>query len=159
MKIAVYCVGKLKEGYWKEAVEEYSKRLKGYAKLEIVECPDLATPEKASPAEEEEIKGKEGKKILERLKPGDFVVALDLGKEEFDSPSFSRKMESWFRQGGSSISFLIGGSLGLSEELKKRADASFSFGKMTFPHQLARVMLLEQLYRGFRIAHHEPYHK
>ena len=83
MKIAVYCVGKLKEGYWKEAVEEYSKRLKGYAKLEIVECPDLATPEKASPAEEEEIKGKEGKKILERLKPGDFVVALDLGKVRF----------------------------------------------------------------------------
>lgn len=159
MKITVYCIGKLKESYWADAVKEYSKRIQGYSKLEIVELPDFPTPEKASPAIEEEIKEKEGKKVLEKLRPGDFVVALDLNRKEYDSPSFAQEMESWFRQGGSSICFLIGGSLGLSDSLKKRANAFFSFGKMTFPHQLARVMLLEQLYRGFRIAHNEPYHK
>ncbi len=159
MKIIIYCIGKLKESYWADAVAEYSKRIQGYCKLEIVELPDCPTPEKASPTVEREIKEKEGKKVLEKLKPSDFVVALDLNRKEYDSPSFSQEMESWFRQGGSSVSFLIGGSLGLSDSLKNRANAFFSFGKMTFPHQLARVMLLEQLYRGFRIAHNEPYHK
>ena len=159
MRISIYCIGKLKESYWREAIAEYSKRIQGYAKLEIYEFPDCPTPEKASISVEEEIKNKEGEKILEKLRPSDFVVSLDLNQKEYDSLSFSDQLESWFRQGGSSICFLIGGSLGLSGALKKRASASFSFGKMTFPHQLARVMLLEQLYRAFRIAHHEPYHK
>lgn len=159
MKITLYCVGKLKEDYWRQAVAEYSKRIGGYAKLEIVEVPDSPTPDKASMALEEEIKNKEGEKILERLRPSDFVVSLDLNQKEYDSVSFSAQLESWFRQGGSLVSFLIGGSLGLSDALKRRANASVSFGKMTFPHQLARVMLLEQLYRAFRISHHEPYHK
>ncbi len=159
MKISVYCVGKLKESYWKDAVQEYKKRIEGYAKIDIFEAPDFPTPEKASPAQEEEIKNKEGKKMLEKIKPGDYVIALDLNQKEYTSEEFSSQMEKWLVSGGSSVSFLIGGSLGLSEECKKRANASVCFGKMTFPHQLARVMLLEQIYRSFKIAHHEPYHK
>ncbi len=159
MKISVYCVGKLKESYWKAAVQEYKKRIEGYAKIDIFEAPDFPTPEKASPAQEEEIKNKEGKKMLEKIKPGDYVIALDLNQKEYTSEEFSSQMEKWLVAGGSSVSFLIGGSLGLSEECKKRANASVCFGKMTFPHQLARVMLLEQIYRSFKIAHHEPYHK
>ncbi len=159
MKISVYCVGKLKESYWKDAVQEYKKRIEGYAKIDIFEAPDFPTPEKASPAQEEEIKNKEGKKMLEKIKPGDYVIALDLNQKEYTSEEFSSQMEKWLVAGGSSVSFLIGGSLGLSEECKKRANASVCFGKMTFPHQLARVMLLEQIYRSFKIAHHEPYHK
>ncbi len=159
MKISVYCVGKLKESYWKDAVQEYKKRIEGYAKIDIFEAPDFPTPEKASPAQEEEIKNKEGKKMLEKIKPGDYVIALDLNQKEYTSEEFSSQMEKWLVAGGSSVSFLIGGSLGLSEECKKRANASVCFGKMTFPHQLARVMLLEQIYRSFKIARHEPYHK
>ncbi len=159
MKINVYCVGKLKEAYWKDAVSEYKKRIEGYAKLEIIEANDFATPEKASASIEEEIKNKEGRKMLEKIKSGDFVIALDLNQKEYTSEEFSSQMEKWLVAGGSSVSFLIGGSLGLSEECKKRANVSVCFGKMTFPHQLARVMLLEQIYRSFKIAHHEPYHK
>lgn len=159
MKINLYCVGKLKEPYWKQAVFEYKKRIEGYAKLEIIEVNDLATPENASSSVEEEIKAKEGRKMLEKIKPGDFVIALDLNQKEYASEEFSSQMEKWLVMGKSTVSFLIGGSLGLSLECKERANASFSFGRMTFPHQLARVMLLEQLYRSFKIARHEPYHK
>ena len=159
MKINVYCVGKLKESYWRDAIAEYKKRIEGFAKIELIEVNDYPTPEKASPAQEEEIKDKEGRKMLEKIKPGDFVVALDLNQKEYTSEEFSTQMEKWLVAGRSSLSFLIGGSLGLSDECKKRADASVSFGKMTFPHQLARVMLLEQIYRAFKIARHEPYHK
>ena len=159
MKINVYCVGKLKESYWRDAVAEYKKRIEGFAKIELIEVNDYPTPEKSSPAQEEEIKDKEGRKMLEKIKPGDFVVALDLNQKEYTSEEFSTQMEKWLVVGRSSLSFLIGGSLGLSNECKKRADASVSFGKMTFPHQLARVMLLEQIYRAFKIARHEPYHK
>ncbi len=159
MKINVYCVGKLKESYWRDAVAEYKKRLEGFAKIELIEVNDYPTPEKASLAQEEDIKNKEGRKMLEKIKPGDFVVALDLNQKEYTSEEFSIQMEKWLVAGGSSLSFLIGGSLGLSDECKKRADVSVSFGKMTFPHQLARVMLLEQIYRAFKIARHEPYHK
>ena len=159
MKINVYCVGKLKESYWRDAIAEYKKRLEGFAKIELIEVNDYPTPEKASLAQEEEIKDKEGRKMLEKIKPGDFVVALDLNQKEYTSEEFSIQMEKWLVAGRSSLSFLIGGSLGLSDECKKRADVSVSFGKMTFPHQLARVMLLEQIYRAFKIARHEPYHK
>ena len=159
MKINVYCVGKLKESYWRDAVAEYKKRIEGFARIEIFEIGDFPTPDKASPAQEEEIKNKEGRKMLEKIKPGDFVIALDLNQKEYTSEEFSSQMEKWLVAGGSSVSFLIGGSLGLSDECKKRANVSVCFGKMTFPHQLARVMLLEQIYRSFKIAHHEPYHK
>lgn len=159
MNIVVYCVGKLKESYWRDAVAEYQKRIEGYAKLKIVEVEDFATPKKPSPSLENEIKSKEGAKMLEKIKPTDFVVALDLNQKELDSEGFSVSLEKWMVAGNSAVSFLIGGSLGLSDECKKRANVSVSFGKMTFPHQLARVMLLEQIYRAFKIAHHEPYHK
>lgn len=159
MKITIYCVGKLKEDYWKEAVAEYLKRLQPYAKTEIVEVGDLPTPEGASEILEEEIKAKEDAKILAKLKPSDYLITLDLKGKEYDSVSFSKQLEKWFSLGGSNLSFVIGGSLGLSKELKERANASVRFGPMTFPHQLARVMLLEQLYRAFKIQKGEPYHK
>lgn len=159
MKITLYCIGKLKEDYWRSAIAEYSKRIGGYCDLEIVEFPDLPTPAGASIAIEEEVKNKECARIVAKLKPGEYLIALDLGKKEYDSVEFASHLESSFQKGGANISFVIGGSLGLSDELKKRANESISFGKMTFPHQLARVMLLEQIYRAFKINRGEPYHK
>lgn len=159
MKITIYCIGKLKEEYWKCAIAEYSKRISGYCDIEIVEFPDLPTPAGASSAIEEEVKNKECARIVAKLKQGEYLIALDLGKKEYDSVEFAGHLESAFQKGGANISFVIGGSLGLSDELKKRANESVSFGKMTFPHQLARVMLLEQIYRAFKINRGEPYHK
>ena len=159
MRIVIHCIGHLKEGYWKAAQEEYGKRLKGYAELTIKEYPDYPTPNKAGAKEETEIKNKEGQAILKALKPSDYLVILDLNHPEVDSLQFAEKLNDYFRLGGSTVHFAIGGSLGLSDELKKRANAVLCFGKMTFPHQLARIMLLEQLYRAFRINNHEPYHK
>ncbi len=159
MKITIYCIGKLKESYWLDAEKEYAKRLKAYVDLEIVEMPDLPTPANASEAEEEEIRQKECGRVLNKLKPSDYLIALDLGKKEYDSPSFASLLEKDLERGGASLSFVIGGSLGLSKEIKMRANESVSFSPMTFPHQLARIMLLEQLYRSFRILRHEPYHK
>ena len=159
MKITVFCIGFLKESYWKEAVSEYQKRLGNYVVLDIVEIGDLPCPEKASPKEMDEIKRKEGQKVLSKLKPSDYLIALDLKGKQYDSVSFAHHIEEKLVQGGASLSFVIGGSLGLSEELLKRANESVCFGLPTFPHQLARVMLLEQLYRSFRILRNEPYHK
>ena len=159
MKITLYCIGSLKESYWRSAAEEYLKRLQAYAKVTVEEFPDLATKEGLSPKEEAEIKEKEGTRVLQKIKSGDYVIAMDLNQKEFDSISFSSYLENAFVKGRSSLIFLIGGSLGLSDALKARANDSISFGKMTFPHQLSLIMLLEQLYRAFRIAHHEPYHK
>ena len=159
MNIRIFCIGSLKESYWKDACKEYLTRIKPYANIEIIECPDFPSKDGATPALEAQVKEKEAERILKTLKPQDYVISLDLHQKEYESPAFASEMERWFVQGGSSINFLIGGSLGLSDSLKSRANASFSFGKMTFPHQLARVMLLEQIYRGFRILHHEPYHK
>lgn len=159
MKTYVHCVGKLKESFYREACDEYIKRLSSYAKIEIVEEKDLPIPENASVKEEEEVKNKEGAKILSRLKPSDLLIALDLGGKEMTSEVFSSSLMGWLKQGGSNLHFVIGGSLGLSDELKKRAHARIAFGEMTFPHGLARVMLLEQIYRGFKIASNEPYHK
>ena len=159
MKIRIFAIGTLKEAYWKSACEEYLKRLRPYCDVSVEEFPDYPTKDGAGPKEEEEIKNKEGDKVLSRIKPGEYVIALDLNQKEYDSVSFSSHLQDDFVKGGSSLIFLLGGSLGLSDALKKRANESVCFGKMTFPHQLARVMLLEQLYRSFRIAHHEPYHK
>lgn len=159
MKITIFCIGALKEGYWKDACQEYLKRLQPYAKTTIEELPDFPTKEGASSKEEEEVKKKECDRILAKLKPSDYLIALDLNKKEYDSPSFAEHLQKKFEENGASLYFVIGGSLGLSDELKARANESICFGKMTFPHQLARVMLLEQLYRAFRILNHQPYHK
>lgn len=159
MNIVLYCIGKLKESYWKEAVEEYRKRISSYASIDIIELPDYPTPANASEAEELAIKEKECKAVLDRLKPSDYLVALDLNKKEVDSVKFAGVLQGYFEKGGAKVSFVIGGSLGLSETLRKRANEFLTLSPMTFPHQLTRVILLEQIYRGFRILNHQPYHK
>ena len=159
MTIVLYCIGKLKEAYWKDAVEEYRKRILPYAQLTIVELPDLATPANASPAEEMAIKEKECEQVLSKLKPSDFLIACDLGHKQCKSEQFALDLQGFFVKGGSKISFVIGGSLGLSEGIRKRANAFFTLSELTFPHQLTRVILLEQIYRGFRILNNQPYHK
>ena len=159
MKITLYCVGSLKESYWKDAVNEYVKRLKGYCEFHLVEVSDVACKEKASSKEMKEVKDKEGEAILSKLKPGEYLIVLDLGAKQYESVALAKHLEEKLVQNGSSISFVIGGSLGLSDALKARANEAISFGLGTFPHQLARVMLLEQLYRSFRILRQEPYHK
>ncbi len=159
MKITIYAIGFLKESYWKDAVAEYKKRLGAYCQIDIVEIPDVPCPQNASEKEEEEIKRKEGEKVLSKLKSGDYLIALDLRGKQYDSPSFAKHLEEKFASSGASLHFVIGGSLGLSKEALLRANESVCFGAMTFPHQLARVMLLEQIYRAFRISRGEPYHK
>jgi 23S rRNA (pseudouridine1915-N3)-methyltransferase len=159
MRIRILAVGHLKEDYWKAAQNEYLKRLTPYAQVSIEEVDDLPSRENASLAMEEEVKSKEGAKILAKLKPNDFVCTLDLAKEEPDSPELANLMMKMMTRGGSSITFVIGGSLGLSPELKKRANASLSLSRLTFTHQMTRIILLEQLYRSFKILNHEPYHK
>lgn len=159
MKITIHAIGLLKESYWREAESEYLKRLKPYCEIKIEEYPDLPSKPNASKADEEKVKQKEGEKVLRKLKPSDFVCALDLNQKEYGSEEFASSLEKMFVQGGSSIHFLIGGSLGLSDELKKRADVSISISKMTFTHQMSRIILLEQIYRCFRILGNEPYHK
>ena len=159
MNITLITVGKLKEKYLKQAIDEYSKRLSRYCKLEIIEINDEKTPDNASEKEEQLIKEKEGKQILSKIKENAFVIAMDLGGKNLTSEEFSKFIEQNGVMGNSNIVFLIGGSLGLSDEVKKRANYKLCFSKMTFPHQLFRVMLLEQIYRGFRIMKNEPYHK
>lgn len=159
MRITILCVGHLKEAYWRAAQDEYLKRLSAYAEVNIVEVDDLSSKENASPAMEEEVKDKEGAKILAKLKPNDFVCTLDLNKKEPDSLELANEMMAMMWRGGASITFVIGGSLGLSESLKKRANASLSLSKLTFTHQMTRIILLEQIYRSFKILNHEPYHK
>ena len=159
MKITLLCIGKLKERYWKEACDEYLLRLQPYAKTEVVELADEPIVDHASMAQEEAVKDKEGKKLISKIPQGAYVVAFDGHGKEYDSPEFSEFLSSAFVRGGSHVYFLIGGSLGLSDEVKKRADAFVRFGAMTFPHNLARVMALEQIYRAFKIAKNEPYHK
>lgn len=159
MKIVIHAIGHFKESYWISAEKEYLKRLQNYAEVDVVEYDDEAIPAKASPAIEEQIKRKESSKVLAKLKASDYVIALDLNAKEWDSVAFSSQLVKWFQSGGSVIHFVIGGSLGLSEEMKKRANVSWTLSSLTFPHQIARILLEEQLYRAFRIAHNEPYHK
>lgn len=159
MQIQIVCVGKLKEKYWVGAIEEYSKRLGGYARLEIRELPDEKTPDSMSPAEEEQVRVREGERILAALKPDALVVALAIDGETWTSEQLASVMDKQAVYGGGSISFVIGGSLGLSPAVLSRADKKLSFGRMTYPHQLMRVILLEQVYRGFKINRGEPYHK
>lgn len=159
MKITVIAVGKIKEKFYTEAVREYSKRLSRYCSLEIVETADEPTPDRASEALTLQIKKREGERILQRLPKNAFVAALAVDGRMMDSVELSEQLERWSMGRTSHLAFLIGGSLGLSSEVLKRADVCLSFSKLTFPHQLMRVILLEQIYRSFRIRNHEPYHK
>ena len=159
MKITIVCVGKIKEDFYRKAIAEYAKRLSRYIKLEIIEAADERTPDYAGAALELQIKEKEGERLLRYIKEDAYVIALALEGKEFDSVQMSKSLEHFGMIGKSSLIFVIGGSLGLSEQVLKRADEAWSFSKLTFPHQLMRVILLEQIYRSFRIMHHEPYHK
>lgn len=159
MKITLITVGKIKEKYFTDAIAEYAKRLSRYTKLEIVEVPDEKTPDGVSETLENQIKDKEGEKILSKISDGAYVVALAIEGKMLDSEELADKMEKWNVSGISHVVFIIGGSLGLSQKVLNRADFKLSFSKMTFPHQLMRVILLEQIYRSFRIRNNEPYHK
>ena len=159
MKITCVVVGKIKEKYFTDAIKEYSKRLSRYCKLEIVELADEKTPDGASEAEEMAIREKEGERILKALKDDAYVIALAIEGKMLDSVELSQKIDRLGVSGTSHIAFVIGGSLGLAPAVMKRADYALSFSLMTFPHQLMRVVLLEQLYRSYRILKNEPYHK
>lgn len=159
MKIKIYAIGKLKDAYLREACGDFSKRLGKYADIEIIEFPDLPTIENPSKTQKEEIKERECARILQKLKPRDFVVLLDLGGKQMTSFALSETLDNWMVRGGSEVNFIIGGSLGLSEEMKKRGNAVLTLSELTFTHGFARVLLLEQLYRSFKILRHEPYDK
>ena len=159
MKIKLICVGKVKEKFYVDAIKEYSKRLSAYTTLEIIEVPDEKTPDKASEAINLQIKEKEGNAILSKVKQNDFVMLLDIKGKMYDSEELSELIENHMIDGKSEFIFIIGGSLGVSDQVKQRANAKISFSKMTFPHQLMRVIFLEQIYRSFKIMKNEPYHK
>lgn len=159
MKITLIVVGKIKERYFRDAVLEYEKRLSRYCKLEIREVPDEKTPDGASPAQEQQIKRKEGDRILAQIREGAYVIALAIQGKSLSSEQLAQKLGTLAVSGTSHVAFIIGGSLGLDDGVLERADELLSFSAMTFPHQLMRVILLEQIYRGFRILNHEPYHK
>lgn len=159
MKITLVTVGKIKERFYGDAISEYSKRLSRYCKLEIIQVADEKTPDHASEGTERQIKEKEGERILANIKEGAYVIALAIEGGMLNSVELSEKIRSLGVGGTSQIVFVIGGSLGLSDAVMSRADFKLSFSKMTFPHQLMRVILLEQIYRGFRIMNGEPYHK
>ena len=159
MKITILCVGKVKEKFYREAIDEFTKRLSRYCKLEIVEVSDEKTEEQASETEIRLVKEKEGERILKNIKDDAYVIALCIDGKQLDSEELSEKIENLGIQGTSHIYFVIGGSLGLADEVVRRANFKLSFSKMTFPHQLMRVILLEQIYRAYRIMNKEPYHK
>lgn len=159
MQIEIIAVGKIKEKYLILGIEEFSKRLSSYCKLSVTEIADQPTPDNASPADELSIKNKEGDKILGKIKDQSYVIALAIEGKMFSSEVLAKQMDNLATSGNSHITFVIGGSLGLSEAVLKRANLLMSFSKMTFPHQLMRLILLEQIYRAFRINRGEPYHK
>ncbi|MCR5754030.1 MAG: 23S rRNA (pseudouridine(1915)-N(3))-methyltransferase RlmH [Acetatifactor sp.] len=159
MKITIVCVGKIKEKFYRDAIAEYQKRLGRYCRFEILEVADEQTPDGASVTQEKQIKEKEAMRILAKLPQDSFVCTLEILGKEMPSVQFANWIEHAMTNGKSHICFVIGGSLGLHESVSKRADYSLSFSKMTFPHQLMRVILSEQIYRAFRIMNHEPYHK
>ena len=158
MSMALICMGRLKEKYWRDAASEYEKRLSRYTKFETIELPDLPEPQNSSPAIEQQIKEKEGVAILAKIRPDDAVIALCIDGKQLDSVQLSKKLTQ-IQDGGKRIVFVIGGSLGLSDAVVARANVKLSFSPMTFPHQLARIMLLEQVYRACKIAAGERYHK
>ena len=158
MNMALVCMGRLKEKYWRDAATEYEKRLSRFGKWETIELPDLPEPANSSPAIEEQIKRKEGEAILAKIREGDLVVCLCIDGQQMDSVRLSRRLTE-LSDTGRRVVFVIGGSLGLSDAVVARAQLRLSFSPMTFPHQLARVMLLEQVYRAMKIAAGERYHK
>ncbi|MDF2656257.1 MAG: rlmH [Bacillota bacterium] len=159
MNITILCIGKLKERYWTEAIAEYSKRLSKYCTLTINELKEEKSPDNPSPAEESAVKDAEGKSILKQIKRDSYVIALAIKGKELDSEALSEKIRTLGIAGKSDLTFVIGGSLGLSEEVLSRVDFQLSFSKLTFPHQMMRVILLEQIYRSFKIIRNETYHK
>ena len=158
LNIQLICVGKIKEDYLKNAIEEYRKRLSKYCKLEILELPDEKIPDKLNSTLSDEIKQKECSNIIKHLKKSSYIIALDLGGKQLTSEEFSEKIQN-LSMTNSNITFIIGGSLGLTNELLNCCQEKLCFSKMTFPHQLIRVFLLEQIFRGFKIAHNETYHR
>lgn len=159
MKITILCVGKIKEKFYTQAIDEYSKRLGKYCKLDIIQVQDEKTPDNASAPVEDNIKRKEAERILKFIKDDAYVITLEINGEMLDSVSLANHINQLGINGKSNIVFVIGGSLGLHEYISRRSDYKLSFSKMTFPHQLMRVILLEQIYRSFRIISNEPYHK
>lgn len=159
MRINIVCVGKIKEKYLKLGIDEFKKRLSKYCKLEIIELDDEKAPENLSDKEMVIIKDKEGKKILSKIKDNSYVIALAIDGKNLSSEELAETINKLGIRGVSNITFVIGGSLGLSDEVLSRADYKLSFSKMTFPHQLMRLILLEQVYRSYRINNGEPYHK
>ncbi len=158
LNVNIICVGKMKENYLKEASLEYSKRLSKYCNLKIIELADEKLPNKINESIIEDIKSKECNKILANIKKDSYTIALDLKGKQYKSEEFSQKIENITVNGFSTINFIIGGTLGLTEELLKKSNELICFSKMTFPHQLIRVFLLEQLFRGFKILNNETYH-
>ncbi|MBS7297784.1 MAG: 23S rRNA (pseudouridine(1915)-N(3))-methyltransferase RlmH [Eubacteriales bacterium] len=158
MTVSIVCVGKLKEKYLKDAIDEYRKRLSRFCKLEITEIPDEKTPDNASQAEEQQILLREGRKILSAIKEGTPIIAMCVEGTLVSSEELSEKLSALAMNSGR-VAFIIGGSLGLSDEVKSKAISKISFGRITLPHQLMRVVLSEQIYRSFKIANNESYHK
>lgn len=159
MNIEIICVGNLKEKYWKAAVNEYSSRLSNYSKLAITEIKEVKLPAKSKEAEERFVKEEEGAAILKKIKDRSYVIALDVYGKSLSSENLAEKISGLAVSGRSHITFIIGGSLGLSDSVLKKADFKLSFSAMTFPHQMMRVILLEQIYRAFKINNNETYHK
>ena len=159
LKVNIICVGKIKETFFREAIDEYSKRLNSYCSLNIIEIKDEKIPNNSSEKENQIIKEKEGNNILSHIKKDSYTICLDLKGKQYTSEEFSQKINNILTNISSSINFIIGGSLGISQNVLKKANESISFSKMTFPHQLFRVILLEQIYRAFKIMNNETYHK
>ncbi len=159
MNITILAVGKVKEAFFRDALAEYQKRLGRYCHLEMIEVADEPAPERVSPAQADAIKQKEAERILRKLRDDNFVITLEITGKKYDSGQFAKKLEALALAGKSRLVFVIGGSLGLHASVSKRADLKISFSDMTFPHQLMRVILTEQIYRAFRIINGEPYHK
>ncbi len=159
MTVRVVCAGKLKDGFYRDAAAEYGKRLSRFCSLEICEVADEKTPDSLSPAEEAQAMAKEGDRLLNRIRPGDHVIALCVGGKRYDSVAFAKRLRTLFDTGKDSVAFVIGGSLGLSPAALARADETLSLSDMTLPHRLCRVVLLEQVYRAFKISAGETYHK
>jgi 23S rRNA (pseudouridine1915-N3)-methyltransferase len=159
VNISLLTIGKLKEKYLKQGIDEYLKRLTAYAKVEVIELPDEKAPEQLSEIEMEQVKNKEGERLLAKISPDTYVIALAIDGKQRSSEELADMIDKLATYGKSKIAFVIGGSLGLSKDVLNRADEKLSFSKMTFPHQLMRLILLEQVYRAYRINRNEPYHK
>ena len=159
MKVKIACVGKLKDRYYREAVAEYAKRLSRFCAFEVQEVADEKAPESLSPAEEQRVLEREGERLLSRIQPGEYVVCLAIDGARKSSEAFASFLQDALERGGASITFVIGGSLGLSRAVLERADSRISVSDLTLPHGLCRVVLAEQIYRAFKINTHEPYHK